>query len=180
MSEQRTVIRASTGAETPLSEALKAEPEENKVLRNQKKARLVRIRERGIVADHLHVDLPPTLYGQWVRNDRVSIYEMELLGFQVDTEYAKVRALHDSADDTAIIGDTIFMTCDMETKEILDEISREAFEKQHGKPGQLNPRQSEEAQFLASTSQLGMPTIDESRARVARKEHIEAALQRKP
>ena len=176
MSEQREVIDTATGREMSLTEALEKDPEEYKRLRAEKKARFSRVLERGMIADRLQVDLPPTLWGEWVPNDKQSIYEKEMLGFFIDTEYATKRALHDQGDGRSIVGDCIFMTQDIEDHQLLEEIRRENFEAANGKPGQTARLQSEEREFAGMSRTIGMPTIEESRHKSARKSELEQAL----
>lgn len=100
------------------------------VERASKKARLASVLDRGMVGDRLSVDLPKDVYGEWVPNDKVEIHRYEALGFEVDKKYASSRSLHsDGAEGTSIVGDVIFMTCDMETKEIIEEIKKENYDK---------------------------------------------------
>lgn len=178
MSEERQVIDPK-GGEVSLSEALKTDLEEHKKLRAEKKAKLARILDRGVVADRLSVDLPSELYGEWVVNEKSEIHRMQTLGFKIDTQYAKAHALHDQGDDRAIVGDTVFMVCDRETKDILDEIRRENYERVNGKPGEERKGQAEEREFSEPTKGLHIgPVVEESRERVVRKEQLEAALQK--
>lgn len=140
--------------------------------REQRKARLATVYERGITGDRLHVDLPPNLYGQWVPNDVVSINRLRALGFEIDTEFAPHRALHDRGDSASHVGDTLFMTCNMETKEIIDEIRRDRYEQLNSKKG----KQREEKAFVANAGEINVPST-ESKAREARKEDILSVLQ---
>lgn len=144
-------------------------PEER---RKARKARLAGVYERGVVGDRLHVDLPPSLYGEWVPNINTEIHRKEALGFKKDTEYAKKRALHDKGDDASYVGDCVFMICDREDKDIIDEIRKERYEATH------NPRrgkQKEERDFVSQAGDINAPTT-ESKVREARKEDISAAL----
>lgn len=175
MSEQREITNVG-GAAISTEEALATD--KNQLTREERKARLVRILDRGIVADRLKIDLPDHIHGEWVANDKSEIYRMQALGFKVDTQYAKQHALHDQGDDTAVVGDTIFMVCDRETKEILDEIRRENFEALNGKPGQVHGSQREERDAAANIRKTGMPIVEESRERAVRKADLEAALQK--
>ncbi|HEX9430476.1 MAG TPA: hypothetical protein VF944_08875 [Candidatus Bathyarchaeia archaeon] len=178
MSIERTVVDPSSGAEFPMSEAIKSDPKEIQKLRAEKKAKLARILERGMIADRLTVDLPPEVHGEWVPNDKSEIYRMKMLGFKIDDEFAVKRALHDEGDGRSIVGDTVFMTCDRETKDIIDEIRRDNFERMNGKPGATTKRQKEESEFKAQSEAIGMPVIEESASRAARKADLEAALQK--
>lgn len=144
-------------------------PEER---RRARKARLAGVYERGVVGDRLHVELPPSLHGEWVPNSNVDIQRKEALGFRIDTEYAPKRALHDKGDGASYVGDCVFMVCDREDKEIIDEIRRERYEATH------NPKrgtQKEERDFVGQAGDINAPTA-ESKVREARKEDISAAL----
>jgi hypothetical protein len=176
MSEERGVIDLQTGTEISLSQALEKDPEEYKRLRAEKKARFSRVLERGMVADRLKVDLPPSLWGEWVHDDRQSITEMQLLGFKIDSEYATKRALHDQGDGRSLVGDCVYMVQDIEDHLLLEEIRRENYEATHGKANRTARLQGEEKEFVASSRVLGLPTIEESAAKSARKAELEAAL----
>lgn len=177
MSTEREVVDVATGATLPMSEAIKADPAEFQRLRAEKKARLARILERGMVADRLAVELPADVYGEWVANDPSEIYRMKILGFEIDREYATSRALHSEGDGKSIVGDTVFMICDRDTKDLLDEIRRENFEAMNGKPGSKTVRrQAEEREFRVASETVGMPVVEESVSRTARKAELEAAL----
>lgn len=176
MSEERTVTDLQTGSQISLSEALEKDPEEYKRLRAERKARFSRVLERGMIADRLKVDLPPHLWGEWVHNDRQSITEMQLLGFKIDTEYAPKRALHDQGDGMSLVGDTLFMVQDIEDHNLLEEIRRENYAATHGKAQTVNRLQGEEREFSSSTRTLGLPTIEESASKQARKAELESAL----
>ncbi len=129
-------------------------PEET---RSQKKARLAEVYNRGIIGDRLHVPLPPDKYGQWVREDDVD--RLKTFGFWVDNEYSKGRALHDKGDASNRVGDTVFMVCERETKEILDELRREKYNSTHAPKG---GKQKEEKDFKASVGAEDGP-IDASK-----------------
>lgn len=177
MSTEREVTDIGTGQQMSMAQAIALDPEDVKRLRAERKTHLRSVLERGIVADRLKVDLPPTLHGEWVLNVKEEIYRMQLLGFQIDTEFAPKRALHDHGDGMSVIGDTVYMTCPMEDREIMEEIRREQFEAANGKPGQTRS-QKEEREFTAQTRTLRIgPTVEESTARSVRKAEIESALQ---
>ena len=142
-----------------------------KITRNEKKAKLARVLERGVVVDRLNVDLPPELYGEWVSDDPVSIASMEALGFYKDTNYATKNSLHSTGTQEGRVGDTIFMVCDREVKEIIDEIRRDQFERTHGRT-----RQREDKEGVSLVEKSGLPTFTESKEHVAKKADIEAAL----
>lgn len=176
MSIEREVTDIKTGVSMSMTDAIKLDPEEVKRLRAERKTQLRQVLERGIVADRLKVDLPPNLYGEWVPNFKEEIYRMQLLGFQIDDKYAPQRALHDHGDGKSVIGDTVYMVCSREDREIMEEIRREQFEANNGKPGQARSlREEKEFKALNSTLRIG-PTVEESATRLARKAEIESAL----
>lgn len=179
MSTERTPEVTSGGVPEPSLEAMQEkDPEELKRIRAEKKARLVRILARGFTHDKLHVDLPEHLYGEWIPNDPISILEAESIGFAVDTTYAtkQRRGMHDHGDGRAVLGDCVYMVMLKEDKEIHDEIRREAFELANGKPGDIKATQTEERGFAEQSRGSGLPIVQESRSRQARKAELEAAL----
>lgn len=160
MSERRVDIAINTPTPDPT------------LTREEKKARLATILDRGLVGDRLQVDLPTDRYGEWVPKDAVEVYRMKALGFNIDTEFAKNRALHsDGTDGSSIVGDVVFMTCDMETKELLEEIKRENYDKVNA------PKKSkEEADYenlVKKTNEI--PLVNSSTDSV-NKDDIKAAL----
>ena len=176
MSTEREVTIPSGGT-TTMSEAIAQDPEELKKIRADKKTRFARILERGMVADRLAVELPGNLYGEWVANDKSEIYRMQLLGFKIDDTYAVDRALHDKGDGQSVVGDTVFMVCAREDREIMEEIRREKYQALNGKPGTVTKAQGEEKEFTGSTKTLGIgPVVEESTSRQVRKADLEAAL----
>lgn len=177
MSTEREVHNPLTGTETTMEAAIQQDPAEIKRLRAEKKAKILRILERGQVVDRLQVELPDGLHGEWVPDDKQEIARMQLLDFWVDDKYAAQRALHEKGDGRSVIGDTVFMVCERETKEIIDEIRRDQFEVRNGKPGAVTKSQGEEKEFATQTKTLGIgPVVEESSTRQVRKEQIEAAL----
>lgn len=177
MSEQRTVTDAATGVEMAMDDALRMDPETHKKLRAERKAKFARVLQRGVTHDRLHVDLPPTLHGEWVANDRIAILEKESLGFRVDTEFAAKMAQF-QGDGKGVVGDAIFMIQDMEDHEICEEIRKENYEAMNGKPGQVVKEQLEERSFTTAVKGQAMPVIEESTQRSARKAELEEALKR--
>lgn len=177
MSTERTVHDPKTGEDKTMSEAVAQDPAEIKRLRAEKKAKIMRVLERGQVVDRLQVELPGNLYGEWIPDDKQEIARMQLLDFWVDDKYATQRALHDKGDGRSIMGDTVFMVCERETKEIIDEIRREQFEVRNGKPGAVTKSQGEEKEFASQTKTLGIgPVVEESTTRQVRRDQIAAAL----
>jgi len=142
--------------------------------REEKRARLVQIYERGVVGDRLHVDLPFDKIGQWVVNDKMAIYRMEGLGYSIDTEFAPRRKLHDKGDGASYIGDVVYMIADRETREIIDEIKKERYEKLN------DPRKQKEEKDFENLNRANAPagigSLVESKAHIAKKLEIEQAL----
>lgn len=103
--------------------------------------------DRGMVAQRVHVDLPPEVYGEWVRNDPFEIDRLKGIGFKIDDKYAVDRALHGDAAGNPVVGDVIFMTCPKEVKEVIDEIRADHARDKHGP----RKKQQEEQNFEALT-----------------------------
>lgn len=140
--------------------------------RASKKARMAQVYERGVVGDRLHVELPLDLHGEWVPNNSVDVHRKEALGFRIDTEFAKQRALHDKGDAASYVGDCVFMICAREDKEIIDEIRKENYIKTHAPRG---GKQKEERDFITQAAPETSPSA-ESTAKTARKTEITAAI----
>lgn len=169
MSEDRKV--ESTVIKTPENVA---SVDFNDLPRTEKKARLASVLERGLTSDRLNVSLPDNLYGEWCPNDQMEIARYETMGFEIDTKYAPKRALHGSGSGEARVGDVVFMTTNRETHELIEEIRREQFEAQHGKPN--SKIQREEREFKAGASAEGVKTITESVASTANYDALKQAL----
>lgn len=178
MSEQREIVDASTGAIISMVDALERDIADNKELREEKKARLARIQDRGLANQRLDVELPSHLYGEWVPNDKLEIYRMQSLGFVIDDKYAVKRALHDQGDGRSVVGDAVFMVSSMEDHQLLEEIRRENYNTVNGSPNDPKSLQREEKEFASENRRIGMPIVEESRHRRARKTELEAALKR--
>jgi hypothetical protein len=170
MSEEREVL-TNSGTE-------KAERTETK---SERKARLAAVLERGYLSERLQVPLPDNMYGEWVPKDHAEITRKELLGFRVDQQYGLKQSLHSDGTPITQIGDVVFMVTSRENKELLDEIRNEQYERRHGKIGATEHKtQDEEKSVIEPSEKLGVPTIQESSARVAKKAEIEAVLGNKP
>lgn len=108
-----------------------------KETRQQKKARLAQVLDRGMTNDRLAVPkLPKNLHGEWIARDTSEISRMESLGFWIDTEFATQRSLNSDGTRTSQVGDVIFMVCPMEDHVIMEEIKHENFLRVHGDPSQ--------------------------------------------
>lgn len=168
MSEERTVtVIGSNKTEkiAPEHAPFSSEELQPPESRKERKARLARILERGIIADRLAVDLPADKYGEWVSDDPVEIARMQALGFEIDTEYAPKVSLHSSGSKAGKIGDVIHMTCSRENKDILEEIRKENYDKRHNrKPAnRMANTQGEEREAVANIDRTGLPAIMESK-----------------
>lgn len=160
MSKEREVVNVSG----------KSNPFEG-LSRDQIKAKLATVLERGLIADRLEVPLPPDVYGEWVTNDPLEIYRMESMGFQIDTEYAKQRKLHDGGDSTSRVGDVIFMTCPKVVHEIMEEHRRDLYNRNN------NPKRSkEESDFKALADNNDTPTIAKSKTDIVGAEQIKESI----
>ncbi len=124
----------------------------------QRRARIATILDRGTVGVRLHVDLPPDVHGEWVANDPESIFRMETLGFEIDTEFARQRALHNDGTDKAIVGDVIFMTTSKENKMEIEEVRRLKYAETNNKKTGLPEENSVTGQIAAS----GLPVTNMS------------------
>lgn len=180
MSVERTV-NSAVGTEAPLTE----EQINKNMSRADKKARAVRILERGIVADRTTVEnLPPHLHGEWVERDPLAIERKRALGFWVDKEYATKRSLHsEGGNEMSVVGDAVYMVCLKEDKEIIDEVRYEQYIRMHGTNAQKESMGynkdgvKEEKEFRTQIENADIPIIEESTFKTARKDELVAALQ---
>ena len=161
--------------------SLTDEQAEKLVRRAKRKAALVEVLDRGIVNDRLRVELPDDLHGEWVSDNPEAISEMEVKGFKIDRTYAKKRALHnDGTSEIGKVGDTIFMTCDKETHELIEEIRQEKSRNVNGNTSaRIRNKQREEKEFAANFKNSGITPIiddDESTERVITGSEISAAV----
>lgn len=167
MSEQRTVINGTATPDlSPEQTTLNSQIAER--LKKKQNLRAI-VLERGSSYNSMDVKLPPTLHGEWIRNEPKRIMEAMEIGFQVDREYAKKQLtadgkfLHDAnGDGSAVIGDAIFMVCDKETRDIVEELRHEEYIRRHGKPGDVNQLLAEEKAFLTNQSTIESTRITSS------------------
>lgn len=136
--------------------------------RGELKAKLAQILDRGIIQDRLQVALPPDLYGEWVRNDPLEIMRMKGLGFQIDDKYATDRSIHSDGTSANVVGDVIFMTCDMLRHEVIEEIRHEQKLAVHMKKKTKSGDKNKEERDLEEITEkeygkLGVRAITESR-----------------
>lgn len=149
-----------------------------KLDRAEIKRRMVSVLSRGVTLDRQQVPLPEDKYGEWVPNDKVEIYRMQSMGFEIDTKFAAQRALHEGqgTGGASIIGDTIFMVCDRVYKDVIDEIRRESYEAANRPRG---GQQKEERDFANEASAIGLPSELKSRIEATTVEDIKNALNSK-
>ncbi len=93
--------------------------------RDEIKARVRGVLERGYIIEKLNVKLPDDLTGQWVVNDPVEISRMQSMGYKVDDTHATASKLHSDGTNAPIVGDVIFMTAPKVVKEVHDEVVQE-------------------------------------------------------
>lgn len=178
MSIEREVT-TTKGTEVALTE------EKIKETETQKRARFARVLERGFVVDRTSVVLPPHLHGEWVSKDPMDIERKKALGYWVDEEHAIRRSLHsdgsggkEAKSGPSFVGDTVYMVCQKEDFDLMEQIRQENYDKANGKPGETHGTQKEEKEFKNRIERSDVPTpiIEESKERVARKAELEAAL----
>lgn len=128
MSEQREV----TEIKSPVSLRNKPWLEMTK---DERRARLIEIRDRGAAIDRLHVDVPPTVYQQWVPDNPIDIANYKLMGFEFDTEYAVLSNTHGTKDGKIVMGDVVSMVAPIEVREMIDLLALEKYEEMHGPIG---------------------------------------------
>lgn len=119
------------------------------------KARMAEVLSRSIVLDRLTIPVPEGIHHEWCPNDEVEIQRKLALGFELNTEYGSSHALHDTATGKIIVGDLVSMIIPKEQKEVIDELVREQFLRDHG------PRKKEEKDFKAAKHETG-PLLDKS------------------
>lgn len=172
MSEQREVLTGKAVPD-PSEEQQKLNEEVRRRLEKKQHLRAV-ILERGVTSSSMAVNLPSNLHGEWIRNEPKRIRDAIELGFHVDREYAPKQLtvdgkfMHDAnGDGSAVIGDAIFMVCDKETRDIVEELQKEEYIRRHGKPGEINQILAEEKGFLNEQNTLigtHIGNVNESRA----------------
>lgn len=126
--------------------------------REQRRARLVSILDRGVIHDRLHVEVPPDKHVEWVRNNPLDIDAMKMLGFSIDTEYSTKRNIHSDGTSANVVGDVIAMVCEKEVKEDIDWARAERV-KQMNKPHRAGKAERE---FQASVDPEIVPTTNSS------------------
>jgi len=186
MGEEREIVRVSSDAAKAATEPAKSIDEvredhkpvqEAALTRAEKKAVFAKVLERGIINARLEVPLPDDVHGEWVRDDETEIMRMESMGFEVDTVHAKKRRLHSKGDGASYVGDVLFMTCDRENYEIIQEVKQDLYNKMHGDQAAQKEDSDYATKVQASTPEV--PVIEESTSKAVDREDIVAALQSK-
>lgn len=152
------------------------EHKEKQMTRAELKAHLVTILSRSVVSDRLNVPLPDDVHGEWFPNDKGEILRAEMLGFKIDTEYAKKRSLHQDSKagaDSSTVSDAVFMVCSKQVKEVMDEINLERY---NAANSPRRGRQKEERDFETETQQQNLPSQIKSRSDAVDVEGIKAVL----
>lgn len=156
---------AKTLSQLPPTEAEKSEY----------KAKLAQILERGLVIDMLQVDLPDHLRGQWVSKTGGFVERMQLLGYQVDTEHAPKKSVHDQGDGSAGVSDVIFMVIPTWKKEMQDTVIKQRYYETHIKDRRKG---KEERDYESINRGLNMPTTIASDVEEVDGVRIEETLQK--
>lgn len=140
MSKEREVVEVKVPVTEPPTESEKIVGASDEVIANlaanppvipvnetkeQRKARLVNVLSRGVIADVLNVPLPEGVKGEWVRADAMQVRAMQMLGFQIDNQYAVKRSIHNDGTSSARVADVIFMTTTAENYDTIHEIRNE-------------------------------------------------------
>jgi hypothetical protein len=170
MSEER-VVETASGIPRRLTKDDMA-----KMSRDDLRKHMASVLDRSLVNDRLWVDLPPDTHGEWVFNDPLELARYEALGFEIDTQYANKRSLHNLGDGSSIVGDVIFMTCPMIVKEVIDEQRKLQYDRINGKGKKVN-KQKEEADTVKQIESPGyIKPTESSDASVVSGAEIAAAI----
>lgn len=158
MSVERTVTNVTKdGTSTAVANAeVRAES------RNERKARLAQVLDRGIVMDRLAVDLPPDIVGHWCRNDPLDIDRAKTLGYTIDNTYAPRRSIHNDGSNSGIVGDVIHMVTSRENYELIEEIRMDQFKRLNDKKDSREDKDFAE-QTNRTVGNAGVHAIAESK-----------------
>lgn len=179
--EVRETLAAASATATEEPPAEKEEEKDPVQQRAERKARLAEVMFRGIVNAQLSVPLPKDRHGVWVHRDQMEIAYYEALGYKVDDQFALKNAIHNDGSGKPIVGDTIFMTCSKEQKELIDEVNRDQYMRNNTKSGQAQLEEKQFKELLDKKLNRGtdskVPAIIESQEVEVSKSQIAAALQ---
>lgn len=117
------------------------------------RTRAVEVLTRGLTTDRLAVpNLPPHLYGEWVRDDPFQIEDMKKQGFWDGSYYAMNRATHGDGSVGAKVADVVYMVTHRRNKEIIDEERNRANAEKHApKKGKQKEERDYEANVKSHT-----------------------------
>lgn len=158
-------LAKSSSASNKITEADKA--------RQDKKARLAEVLDRGVVGDRLRVQVKEGLHYEWPHKDDMT--RMSALGFRAAEKEDMITenaSMHDTADGKIRIGDCVLMVCDRETKELIDEVKEEKKSIAHAPKG---GKQKEEREFEGAVDPTSAGKAG-SRVNTARATDITGAL----
>lgn len=149
--------------------------EEKAAKREERRARLAEVLDRGVVGDKLRVNVKDDMHYEWPHRDDVT--RMQSLGFRVaraeDIETGLEDArMHDTGDGKIRIGDTVLMVCDKEVKEDIDAVKRKRYDAVHAPKG---GKQKEEKEFEKAVDVTSAPNAA-SRVNSAKAQDITAAI----
>lgn len=139
--------------------------------REERKARLATVLDRGVVHERLKVDIPPHLHGEWVRRDPMDVDRMRTLGFWVDNQYATKRAIHSDGTSGNVVADVIFMVTTRDNKELIDEVRLEQQLR-----SARNPKEATEEMLEKHGVPGIIPTFSESKQHSLNMNDVRAAL----
>jgi hypothetical protein len=142
-------------------------PRTKRELTPEIKARQAQVLSRGLLVDRFTVKLPDDMYGEWVPNDESSISRAQLLGFEIDTEYAKNHRLHDTGDAKSVIGDVVFMTMPKEFYQAIEEHRRTQYIENHLKNRKVQKEESEFKSTGAEGTQVSSSSSEVTGTQIA-------------
>lgn len=167
MSERPLDINLTQGTETRVTGPTEAE---KKAFRHK----IAHVLDRSLTVDRMEVHLPPELEGFWCSRDSVAIASAEMRGYAIDKTHGKLNKLNDTADDTAVVGDVIFMT----RPKWMGEIEREQIAKRYHDTHIRDKRKMKEEQEFLAQNELPV-AVDKSIAVDATGPQIEEVLSSK-
>lgn len=143
-------------------------------------AKVISILDRGILHDRLHVELPPGIHGEWVRNDPLEIDRLQAIGFRDGTPFVDQRILHHDGQ-RGTIGDVTYMVCPQQVYDLIEKARHEKLIRDNGKPGDVGRKTREELEFEANNERSTSGVIKSetaSRSVPARPKDVHDALSR--
>jgi len=137
----------------------------------KRRARIASVLERGFINYKLDLSWLKErgLAGQFVRNDPNAIAGLEALDFEV-YKGENVPNIHNAADGTIRVGDTILMVTSPENMDDIRYVQDQLIKARHN-----SDKQIEEKSFVDGV-EPGLTPIIESRVEEANADHISAAI----